>query len=405
MNGGGTSAYGRWKRRVRFLLIELAVCLAACEITIRIAAHFSRPLRGFMNLSYGGAMHWKRYAGATNLRELLEAAPMPYWKSCESYCGYVLNSRGLRTPEYDTVKEAGQRRIVLIGDSFLVVPSGPGDRFNISNCLHREMERAGRTVEVIDLGVEDTGPRFYLRMLELEASRLQADCTVVFLFVGNDLTDEAVEAGFLTFGETLRSWSQTLRFFHAAGELATKVPLTSLSSWVSPLVPARFQRGGFYRGGGCWTDEVPTFTEEAWFDIQRTRSAVFEEPWAPAIQLQWQAMTGIIARMKEVAEAGNSPFLLVLIPDATQVSIPLQSRIREAKPAVRMDFDRPQRELREFCNRHGIATIDLLPAFRAASSRGIPVYRFQDTHWNSCGQALAARAIAPVIRRIASRYR
>ena len=314
-----------------------------------------------------------------------------------------MNSRGLRTPEYELHKGPGSRRIVLVGDSFLLIPSGPGDRFHISNCLRREAGRDGRPLEVINFGVENTGPRYYLRMMELEACRLGADCVIVFLFVGNDMTDEAVQVGPAPPGERLAQSSYAFRLFRTCRALATEVPFTSLASYLSSLNPERRTTGGYYDGGGYWTAENPVFTEEAWFDIQLMRSAVFEEPWSSGIRQQWEEMVRVLGDMKRTADDAHTGLLVVLIPDVTQIDTSIQSRIRTIKGGIKLDFDKPQRELRAACGRLGIETVDLLPAFRNASGQRRPVYRIQDSHWTAYAQWLAAKLVTPAAIRTAQR--
>jgi len=386
---------------VAFVLVQAAICLLISEAIIRFAAGFSRTVRSFMNYSYGEWQNWRKYEKAGTLKDLLEVAPNPRWEPLEKYCGYILNSRGLRTPEYDAAKKPGSRRIVLIGDSFLILPSGPDDRFNISNCLRRETWRDGHPVETINLGVECTGPRFYLRMMELEGSRLGADCILVFLYAGNDLTDEPMQPEPAGISQSMLKHLYTYRLFRTCRILLTGITMTSLPPDFPPLIPAKHGKGGYFEGGGPGTSEVSASTEKAWIDMQIGHTGIYAEPWGPGLLMQWRAMTGVLQRMKQVADDRHAPLLLVIIPDATQTIDSLQVLARSKFPGIRLDFDKPQRELKACCRNYGIAVVDLLPAFRKASRQGKTLYRVNDAHWNNYGQVLAARIIAPYVSRTA----
>jgi hypothetical protein len=90
---------------------------------------------------------------------------------------------------------------------------------------------------------------------------------------------------------------------------------------------------------------------------------------------------------------------VVLIPDEAQVDDRLRTEVRLASGSAAgdLDFERPNRLLRERMTADGIPVVDLLPAFRGAA-RTTRLYKPRDTHWNIAGNRLAAREIAAAVR-------
>ena len=79
-----------------------------------------------------------------------------------------------------------------MGDSFTFDSYGvPIDQMWHQVFERQLSRRSGRRVQVLSLSAPAVGPRFELRLWELEGRRLDADLVVLAFFVGNDFTDEA----------------------------------------------------------------------------------------------------------------------------------------------------------------------------------------------------------------------
>lgn len=94
---------------------------------------------------------------------------------------FTLNSKGFKDREFSREKAAEQLRILGIGDSFVfgVVPY----QNNFLTLLEDELQKQGRPIEVINMGIPGTSPRDYLAVLVHERVRTHSGCgSVVSLY-------------------------------------------------------------------------------------------------------------------------------------------------------------------------------------------------------------------------------
>jgi hypothetical protein len=109
---------------------------------------------------------------------------------------------------------------------------------------------------------------------------------------------------------------------------------------------------------------------------------------------RWHATRDVLEQMQALLQQGRIPWTLVLLPAEEQIDPELQRLYIAMRGGVPddYDFDKPQRFLLEWAHGRGVKVIDLTPSFRAnVSSRRL--YVDNDIHWNSNGNALAARTI------------
>lgn len=378
---------GRWKRRGLVVGVNLVLVLCAAEATVRVAAHCSRGIRRlvFQRTVYSAG----EIAACATTEGLLDASPWSFEPFAVSG-GYVMNSRGFRTPEYSVTKPSGIRRVILLGDSFLVdVWGGAHDEDHVATRLAAEMKDSGR-VEIVNLGVSCCGTHFQLRLLDLEGLRLHPDDVVLAFFVGNDLTDEPVA---VPPASPVRRFLERWAVFRFARNLRRglvgRAALHPVGARSAP--PAGGGRFSGYRGP---VPPQPAMTQEAHLALVAQQGRLYLDPWPGDLEADWKAVAGALERMRDKTARAGARFLVVLIPEETQIEEPLQDAVAVAWPERRLDFGRPQRIIAAFCREAGIPVLDLLPAFRRARAAGEPLYMPSDTHWNPKGQRLAASLIA-----------
>ena len=379
---------------VRRAGILLATVLAM-ELALRGAERLSPAVR---RLLYVREFYPRvDYRTIDNVHDLVMSSPWslgPFGRCV----GYVLNSRGFRTPEYTEERPSGgrQRRVILLGDSFLVDGGAVKNEDHIATRLQTELER---TTEVVNLGVTGVGPRFYLRLLELEGCRLHPDAVVVFLFLGNDLTAEPIPDWTFPWSTRFAATSYLWRLARNLHRLLTSVPE---QGWerapaFGQVTPAR---GGVYLGYPLPWPPPPMMTQAAFLRIEMERTIVLETPWRPIMEAQWHSVAETLGRIHATARNCGAQLLLVLIPDVIQVDGHLQRLVQDRlAPPRELDLDRPQATLKAFCRERRIVVMDLLPAFRRAARDG-PLYMSNDTHWGPRGQRLAAALVAQRLREI-----
>jgi hypothetical protein len=277
-----------------------------------------------------------------------------------------LNSAGFNDVERRPRKPDAVHRIVAIGDSvtFGVVPR----QHNYVALLEHELA-THRPTEVVNMGVPGTAPNDYLAILVDEGLSYSPDLVMVGFFIGNDFESRARRWYEHSFAMTLVHF--LWRLGTSAGEGATWIEATR----------------------GTYEDDVPTFGEERFLEIEVSRANIYVDD--ASLRDAAARAADYLGEMDDVTRRTGAEFVVVIIPDEVQVDSALQKLVTHAHgaPPERFDFDRPNRVLADHLSRRGIEFIDLTPAFREAA-RGQRLYKPQDTHWNIAGNRLAADVLA-----------
>jgi len=377
-----------WSRARRFVALFLAG-LVACEIVLRLVRFIGFP--GSILFYARQDLYWKLFPRIGTVEDLATVVPGamgPYGRMH----GYVLNSRGLRTPEYAVERRPGVGRIVLLGDSFMCVPGGKDDKKHVANVLGRLLGG-----EVINLGLPTAGPKFYQRMLEVEGTRLKPDCAVVFLFVGNDLTEEGEVDHLDSIPDMLTAYSYLYRMGRNLARLSA-ADFRYGDERMRRFHVGDPRKGGYFGGcTECWP-WFPTMTPARFDAVQAERAVVFLSPWPDWLEEHWGPLSRTIGQMAQTCSESNISLLFVLIPDESQVEADVRARVLRHYRGASMDWERPQKKMSELCSSLKIPVLDLLPAFRRASAGGMKVYLPRDTHWTPEAQELAGRLVAKKIR-------
>jgi hypothetical protein len=119
---------------------------------------------------------------------------------------------------------------------------------------------------------------------------------------------------------------------------------------------------------------------------------LFESAMRAQVEVWVDDIVRTLTRLDGDVRAGGGRLVVVVIPDQLQIDPAIRAQVI-GLGARTYDFDWLQPALLQRLTAAGIATVDLLPAFRAASSTP-RLYRRRDTHWSAAGNALAAQHIA-----------
>lgn len=379
----------RWVQRAIALVAGLALAFVIAEAGLRVTRVFVPRVHG---LTYSPTVR-TAYDRIETTRELLARSFFGYQPLVETP-GLRLNSRGFRTPEYSEAKGEAFR-IVVLGDSFAFGANGVpyGALWHQVTAAALE-EAGGRPVEVINLGMPGVGPRFALRLWELEAERLDPDLVVLGFFVGNDLTDEGDEPLESTLGGGLAQRSLTVRLLRNA--LRQRSGLAAPAAAEAPATGGDASRGGeeLSLTAGGFDPEAPLLTEEAYLGMEEGRLLAIAGPDTGRFDRLVAGANLLLERLARQVEASGARFVVVLIPDEGQVDRELARRIAR-RSGFSLDLDRPQRRLVPWLEDRRIPHLDLLPLFRRRHEAGGPqLYRFQDTHWSVEGNRLAGETLA-----------
>lgn len=279
---------------------------------------------------------------------------------------FTLNSKGFKDREFNQEKAPGIYRILGIGDSFAygVVPY----QYNYYTRLEEKLNQLEKKVEIINMGIPGLGPKDYLSIFVDEGLELNPEMAIVSFFVGNDFTD-----------------SQSARSIYSYSYIASFIKLA--------IDLQKSYEGRQINGNIVYEDDRPSLDEEKFLEIQTSRSYIYLKE-NNNFQNQLKLAVSYLRKIKDICEAKDIEFLVVIIPDELQVNEKLQSQVIQALGNSRdnFDFTLPNRLLSRELEGEKIKYIDMLSEFKSVS-RSKRVYKPQDTHWNIAGNELAAEMI------------
>lgn len=208
---------GHLVKRLRLVLVALAAGAIASELGLRVYARLTHQERG---LVFDAELGWRMLPGIEKVGR--------FWSGTRPA---RINSHGWRDAERSYENASGQRRLVVVGDSFTFgVGVDAEERFT------EVLETLVPDLEVLNLGMNAIGPDQELLILEREGLRYGPAFVVCQLYMGNDFTDVAyvrngympkpyfrLEAGELVQVPPVRTWDVTLRECGYLGELAFRL--------------------------------------------------------------------------------------------------------------------------------------------------------------------------------------
>jgi hypothetical protein len=314
------------------------------------------------------------------------------------------NSRGQRDDEVSYERTPGRRRILLLGDSFMM-----GDGVERQYLFADLLEHTLKNTEVVNLGVSGYGTDQELLDYLGEGKKYKPDVVLLALTIDND------------FDNNIRSKPYGLfkPYFVAADDKivlrGTPVPPSPIENRAnlpdsltrSPFALHDFldARSALYAAVFDQLARVPALRRR-WetSDLLYARKEIFyssqvgilstklspqqADAWDITLRLlqTWQA---------ETRRSGSRP-VLFLVPSHLQVypNVWKQVMKRYDLTAGDWDPDYPNRRLNEFCQSIRLDVIDPLPDFRAAAAAGRHLYYMRNPHWNREGHLLAAKVVA-----------
>lgn len=384
---------GRLRSVALFVAVQLVLAVVILEGGLRLARWWHDGLRALL---YSPTVRTE-YDDAASTRELLERSYLGFHPR-EVRAGFVLNSRGFRTPEYALQPRPGSFRVVILGDSFAFASGGVPWSTGWPALLEEGLVRRRRgPVEVINLGVPAVGPRFELRLWELEGARLSPDVVLLAFFVGNDFTDESGLPLQTRRESALARWSVSWRLIRNLWRVHWE-PGGAVGPLPAGSGPRRSSEGGVERPQyrASYREDQPLLTEEVYLEIELGRLRLVVDDHRETFERLFEQVRRVLIRLHRSVRAQGAELVMVLIPDEFQVSEALLTRLIERfelDPDT-VDLTLPQRRLLAFCREEDLRCLDLLPVLEAAPGR---VYGVRNTHWNLAGNRLAAEAMAELL--------
>jgi hypothetical protein len=273
--------------------------------------------------------------------------PMPIWLSfSEDYSeyklsasrfpGHKLNPDGFNDDPFQDEKPPGTRRVIAIGDSFLV-GLVPRER-NFIDIMERRIQ-ADLPAEIYNMGINHTHPGQYLSVLLKEGLRWKPDVILIGFFVGNDIKENAPENSFW-YRRSLRTITIPRRILALSSELAQRQNKNVPLGWA-------FGDPGYLDDP---QKEFPTFSENKYLKKQRKHLELTLRWRLWETEKKWRGTLENLAGIHEVAKERGIPMLLVIMPDEFQVNEGVRNKVFERFQLTPEDYDvaSPQKRLVAF---------------------------------------------------------
>jgi hypothetical protein len=315
----------------------------------------------------------------------------------------VVNADGFRG---DELRRRPGLRVVVYGDSFVEADYTPLRETFAKRLGVRLGEALGRDVEAVNAGVNGYGPDQELRRFEAEAGWLRPALAVVVVYAGNDFGDVLrnrlyrLDQGRLVAGGGFVAESLWWQFedarrrtpFHLLRALRR---LRNAHRRADTDGQLRQRLANYVaRSIEMCDDEYRRIVLEG----ERAIDDVFRDPYdadvalapgSPAAAYKSSLLEAVLDQWRQAATATQVPLLLVVVPPAIDACDSFDVRI---DPVAYPEYDRSRlsRAAAAAARRRGLAVLELLDPFRAASADRL-YQRHDDDHWNASGQDLAAR--------------
>ena len=313
------------------------------------------------------------------------------FKTSEFETDIVINSSGVRDSEIGP-KPAGERRIVVLGDSIvLAVQVQANETFcaRLQQRLNAQRTPGGPVYRVINAGVQGYGPVEAMAFFEHVASRFEADVVLIAVYVGNDAM-EAHDSGDAVLPRSLSEKT-------AAGA-AGAVPAANVRPSPWPLWMRRIVR----RSMVLQTVRLRALTVLERYSRARPidRALTMYLPEAPPEMERGLAVTReCVRRIADSAAGRGARTGVVLVPARFQVDDENYDNLKAivADSGENLLRDAATARFTSALSGLGLPMVDTLPALRAASGEA-RVFMRSTAHFTPHGHDVVAGALAGFLR-------
>lgn len=279
-------------------------------------------------------------------------------------------------------KREGVRRVLLLGDSFVLGLSVPIAQTLARRLAHHLEAKASRPYDVVALAGSGYSPRQELRLLIRHGAVLKPDLVVTVFFTGNDVAPGLREAAF-------RPGVPVLPVFHERADEFRREDARYLwieRSVLNQLISQRLTVAHRKRQ----TRGIP----KVFFVYAKDGGAAWDEAWSRTLQ--------VLLGTRRVAQQLGAGYALVAAgPAFAIVGEAGLEQLLDSYPDMRSrewDLGLPDRRLARFTRNHDVPFLALQPLFREETLEGGAALHWKyDGHWNSMGNDRAAAHIADFI--------
>jgi hypothetical protein len=288
------------------------------------------------------------------------------------------NSKGWRDTEHETQKPQDVYRIVILGDSFVENFQVPIEN-TFFKLLENDFKIPNKKLEIITLGLGDTGTAQQYLIFDKYAKTYKPDLILHLFFTGNDVKNNSQ----ILNGDPHRPYfnlenDNLVEFGYSPRTNKTLSFLKQNSRLVETLLNLK----------GKLLAKKPTDYPVDYHIYDETYSSDYEQSWKITMKL--------LLKIKQESEELGAKYILVSSANNEQVNTKLWSQLQDIYPKMKdtkLDLEKPDNVLREFCEQNSINCLFMLPYFKEFKNNNpeVLIHFVRDGHWTKDGSALVAK--------------
>ncbi len=356
----------RWLARGLLLSASLALVLAVGECVVARVA--PQNLSIWDNLRDGMTVH----------RPNADSYLTQFGRRVET------NGLGMRDRERSVAKPADTLRILVLGDSFMEALQVPLERA-LPALLEQRLKAEQKKVEVVNLSVSGWGTDDEVTYLERHGMQLAPDGILIMMTLHNDVADNAQQ-------EFHRLENDRL-----IGRPIDEMPWSRFAIQKTKAYLA----GRFHLYQLAYQTSIRGRVKAGAVQLDRHVASLLRRDASPELEQDWELTFALLDQAARLARREHAWLAIGMIPLWTQVDDAAYRRLLDdhGLDGSLMDREGPQRRIRVWAAKRGIALIDLLPDFVEThrtnpDQDAEPLYLPSDGHWGASGHALAAKRIS-----------
>ncbi|MDO8495065.1 MAG: GDSL-type esterase/lipase family protein [bacterium] len=278
-----------------------------------------------------------------------------------------LNNFGLVGPDTSLEKPAETFRVAFVGDSFT-------EAFQVETeaafprVIEKRVNDLGKKVETLNFGVTSYGTVKEDWVIKNSALRFNPDLIVLGYFVGNDFADNlAGDINPTAQFSSRKKFTNSVKLWFRNHSVAYRWFLEKKS------------RNAFL------SDPAPVFVPAIYGP-----NSIFGSKYSSAAEEGMAKTKTYLKNISDILREQDINFLVLILPAKEQV----HERLRSSEDS-NLDWEKPNRMLKEFFEQEKIAYLDTLPTFQSwakINPEGLAFFKF-DGHPNETGHFLIAKGI------------
>lgn len=309
----------------------------------------------------------------------------------EEFCNYFTsNSDGFFDKEFKIDKNSDEKRIFLMGDSFIEAA-----QVHITNSTHNILENKVKeknsNAELYNFAISGHGPSQYLIGLKHYAPKYKPDLVIFSIYLGNDLRNINPDI-------EIPATTACKPFFELKNNSLSLIPMPEdcKPSYSKVFIKDILRKSRaivfFKRKLYTYLESEKQITSEIIpnnFFVYKKNNKDYNK--------SFELFEKILLDGNNYAKNIRSQFMIVTFPDKYSLEEKFWNTMIEKYPAMKnetWDFEYPIKRIDKICEMHKINCLHLRNIFKEyVNKTGKSIHFKKDSHWNEEGNRLAAEEI------------